>query len=199
MRTVLPYAAAVASTCIVLVVAAVSAACRLRESERSLRAKPAHWSHLFGSLTRIFSVRYGWWFSVVLLRRIALVGVISFVPYWSPFLPLSLFIVIQASAMLQHFARPYAYAMDNKCELASLYILLLNYFSSTVQGFLRGSYDNAMAIWFSILLIGNIVFVLALAGRVLMPFWKRCKHQAKILRSAVGECQFRFEQCAVVG
>jgi hypothetical protein len=82
-----------------------------------------------GALIASYRPRFFWWECVRVIRRLALVLLITFVPYHSIYLSLGFFITIQISALLQHHYRPYARIFDNRAEVASLYLLLLNYFT----------------------------------------------------------------------
>lgn len=62
-------------------------------------------------------------------------------------------------------SQPYSEWLDNRAELVSLYLLLLNYFSTMVRN-LTGS--TALVVWFWALLIVNVMFVSALAVRVVL-------------------------------
>ena len=105
--------------------------------------------------------------AMLLLRRLVLAVIIAFVPQSSDLLPLSIFAVIQCSALIQHVWQPYALAFDNYLELGSLYLLLFNFFTGVV---VNGSsqVEWIVTIWTVALLVLNVGFAvvaLMLFGR----------------------------------
>lgn len=158
-------AVALSVLCMSIALTAVFVGWRLRFIGKSFTAAPiSEWACVFIPLSQSFKSGYGWWFAVVLIRRMLLVVVLAFVPYYSVFLPLAFFAVIQLSALLQHYKSPFADRYDNVSELGSLYILLVNYFTSTVHSFI-GSNSAAISIWFALLLLVNVAFILLLSVR----------------------------------
>jgi len=90
------------------------------------------WS-LVSELLKPYMPRLWYWEQILLLRRLALVATITLVPSQSLYLPLILFAIVQLSALLQMWARPYRSTWLNRAELISLYLLLLNYISALVN------------------------------------------------------------------
>jgi len=124
-----------------------------------------------------------WYYEQVLLaRRLLLACVVSVVPVGSLYVPLLLLSLIQLSALLQHWARPFRSEWLNRAELASLYLLLLNYIAAVVlqSGMASGGTGSAGsesgngtgtggwaadgAGWLGVLLALNLAFLLALIG-----------------------------------
>ena len=70
-----------------------------------------------------------WWLLVLLLRRLLLATTIAIVPYYSALLPLLIVLLLQLSAVAQQFVRPFVQYSSNLVELASLYLLLVSYFT----------------------------------------------------------------------
>jgi hypothetical protein len=84
--------------------------------------------------------------------------VVAVVPYYSFYLPLAFFAVLQVSALLQQLARPFIDDGDNRAELTSLYLLLFSYFSGLVLGFLPDELSSA-DVWSGALLVAHTSFM----------------------------------------
>ncbi len=124
---------------------------------------------VLSGFTSTYQERVRWWEMVVLVRRLALIAVVALVPYYSQFLPASLFVVIQVSALAQHVYHPYRESFDNRAELASLYLLLGSYVAGFINAVLgsAGVADPSM-----VLLVLNLVFVAVMllrVGRGMLP------------------------------
>jgi hypothetical protein len=101
------------------------------------------------------------------MRRLLLAAVICLVPATSLYLPMLLLTLIQLSALAQHWAQPYRSKWMNKAELASLYLLLLNFASAlVVQAAVTAGTANADSdfVWAILLFILNLAFMMALLG-----------------------------------
>jgi len=127
-----------------------------------------------------------WYYEQVLLaRRLLLACVVSVVPSGSLYVPLLLLSLIQLAALLQHWAKPFRSEWLNRAELASLYLLLLNYIAAVVlqsgmvsggtgggggrdsvssTGTGGGGWAADGAGWLGVLLALNLAFLLALIG-----------------------------------
>jgi hypothetical protein len=93
------------------------------------------------------------------------VGCVTIIPTSSLYLPLVLFAVMQMSALLQMWARPYRSIWLNRAELASLYLLLLNYISALVgqsATAVRGAVPGSDTTWVLALFLANLLFMLVL-------------------------------------
>lgn len=168
-QSILPAGLAASVLCLLIAASATWAAAEIRRLHMQQHL-PKRVSRVLRPLVGSFRPEHAWWFSVIMWRRLLLAVAMSFVPYYSAFLPLSLFFIVQTSALVQHIARPFAKRFDNRAELASLYFLLVNYFSSILRTAV--SYDSAAATsmdgWFDTLLGANISFVILLAVRVVV-------------------------------
>jgi len=115
------------------------------------------------------------WEQVVLLRRIALLVVVAVVPAYSVSLPLLLFTLIQLSTLLQHSAMPWTSVWDSRAELASLYLLLINYITALVMhessssggarsGAATPVNDDGLSLnaWAFFLLVINVAYIILL-------------------------------------
>lgn len=138
------------------------------------------WFDAFQPLTVVYVPERSWWFVIMALRRFLLVVVVAFTPYDSPVLPLLLFAVIQGSAVLQHRWQPYGSPTDNIAELLSLYLLLINYFSSSVADLEVWVFNREeLVAWFDVLLFLNITFVVLLGLRLTFELFVRCSVKCK--------------------
>jgi hypothetical protein len=102
---------------------------------------------------------------ILLVRRLLLAACICIIPASSLYLPMLLLALIQLSALLQHWAQPYRHKLMNKAELASLYLLLLNYSTAlVVQSAMTAGTANADSdrVWAIFMFLANLAFVLAL-------------------------------------
>ena len=116
-----------------------------------------------------------------MVRRLALVACVTLIPSSSLYLPISLFALIQASALVQHVSAPYESPWLNRGELASLYLLLMNYITAlvlheTIAGAGAGgagpnakdasgaSDEVQLNVWTVALLSANLAFIVILAG-----------------------------------
>jgi hypothetical protein len=163
--------------------AAAAAASASASSSASAAAASASahsaWS-LCGLLLSPFSPRLWYWEQALLLRRLLLVGAVAAIPAHSLYLPLALLSLVQLAALLQHWARPYAHSWLNRAELASLYLLQINYITALVlqsagagagagaagaaaDGVSGGGGQGAAA-WTALLLVANLLFLLALVA-----------------------------------
>jgi hypothetical protein len=132
-----------------------------------------------------------WYYEQILLgRRLALVACVSLIPADSLYLPLMLFTLIQLSALLQHRMQPYASVWMNRGELASLYLLLLNYITALVLhqsapssgGIGGGNVDrsgggHSLDGWTVALFLLNLLFLLVLIAGLFVSL------QSKLLRA----------------
>jgi hypothetical protein len=172
-----------------------------------------------GALIAAYRPRFFWWECVRVLRRLALVLLIAFVPYHSIYLSLGFFITIQLSALLQHHYRPYARVFDNRAEVASLYLLLLNFFtglmvaqresslgdeangsggSSTVKfDEITDEQTRTDGQYFIVLLTFiNVAFIGILIIKLLAPYADNCKKRMVESRQQGGCCTRRgFAAC----
>lgn len=110
--------------------------------------------------------RYWYYEQVLLLRRLALVTCVALIPSDSLYLPISLFALIQISAFIHHHTQAYAAVWLNRGELASLYLLLLNYITALVMhqtstGSVNG---HTLDAWTIMLFLLNLIFILALVA-----------------------------------
>lgn len=64
--------------------------------------------------------------------------------------------------------QPYSDSLDNRAELVSLYVLLVNYFSSIARSVAGNPNESGLIFWFWLLLVANVIFVVVLGGRVLL-------------------------------
>ena len=122
---------------------------------------------LCSDLLRPYSRQYWYWEQVLLVRRLLLVAAVTVIPSASLYLPLSLFSLVQLSALLQHRVRPYRHSLLNSAELASLYLLLLNYLTALLlQGDAAssGGFAASASSWAALLFVINLLFLLALIG-----------------------------------
>ena len=78
------------------------------------------------------SSRRWYWEQILLARHLQLVAAVNIIPASSPYVPLTLFVLIQLSALLQHWSHPFGTPVRNFAELASLYLLLINSLSSII-------------------------------------------------------------------
>jgi len=119
-------------------------------------------------LLQPFKPRWWYWEQVLLARRLTLCLLVAVIPSDSVFLPLCLLLLFEFSALLQHYAQPYRHAALNAAELASLYLLLLNYLSSVVfqTAFSVGSggFGQSEDVWAALLFAANLIFLLGLLG-----------------------------------
>jgi hypothetical protein len=122
---------------------------------------------LCSDLLRPYSRQYWYWEQVLLVRRLLLVAAVTVIPSASLYLPLALFSLVQLSALLQHRVRPYRHSLLNSAELASLYLLLLNYLTALLlQGDAAssGGFASSASSWAALLFVINLFFLLALIG-----------------------------------
>jgi len=126
---------------------------------------------LCSDLLRPYSRRFWYWEQVLLLRRLALVACVCILPPDSMFLPVCLFSIIQLSTLLQHWAKPYLHPLLNWAELASLYILLLNYISALVLQLVvvnsPAGLSHSANVWAAFLFLLNFLFLLVLLAALL--------------------------------
>lgn len=168
---VMPTAVAGVVYCLFVLLVAAALAWLLYSSHANHNPNTSEpsWVQSVRPLITFFRPAYSWWFLVVLLRRLTLVLILAFLPYFSLYLPLALFAVIQASALLQQYVQPFARPMDNKAELASLYILQTNYLTSLLRSF---SIDTdalaALDEWLIVLLAVNAAFGLVLSFIIIL-------------------------------
>jgi hypothetical protein len=111
-----------------------------------------------------YSPRYWYWDQVLLVRRLALVAAVSLIPADSLYLPLALFSLVQLAALIQHWSHPFAHSTLNVGELASLYLLLLNYISALIlqTGVSEGGFQATANGWALMLFALNAMFILTL-------------------------------------
>jgi Leucine-rich repeat (LRR) protein len=140
---------------------------------------------LLGQLVTPYRPQFWLWEVAVLARRLGLVIVLAVVPAYSVYLPLVLFSLIQLSALAQHLVAPYVSVWNQRAELASLYLLLVTYFTALVLSASGGGDGTAAAgngntkglsinAWAVLLLLANIAFIFALA----LSFSLRLRHRA---------------------
>jgi hypothetical protein len=136
------------------------------------------WS-LSGGLLSPFAPRLWYWEQILLLRRLSLAAAVALIPAHSIYLPLALLALVQMAALLQHWARPFTHKMLNSAELASLYLLLINYISALVLQAGGGAGDSGAGSvgqsapgWTALLLAANLLFILALVA-ALFAFARR--------------------------
>jgi hypothetical protein len=119
-------------------------------------------------LLQPFKPQWWWWEQLLLARRLTLCAIVAIIPGDSVFLPLCLVLLFEFSALVQHYAQPYRHTALNVAELASLYLLLLNYISSVVFATAfsvgTGGFGTSEDVWASLLFAANLVFLLALLG-----------------------------------
>lgn len=133
---------------------------------------------LCAELLTPFHTRFWYWEQVLLVRRFLLVACVAIIPSTSLYLPISLFALIQLSALAQHLASPYVSAGLNRGELVSLYLLLLNYITALVLHeeltvATSAQPENELNVWTVGLLIANLVFILVLIGGLFSTLQKR--------------------------
>ena len=118
-------------------------------------------------LMKPYHSQYWWWEQVLLIRRLLLVACVCMIPSYSFYLPIALFGLIQFSALAQHMSQPYRSVWLNRGELCSLYLLLMNYFTTLVlhnSGLIGDDASGEFNGWAAFLLIANIGFILLLLG-----------------------------------
>jgi hypothetical protein len=106
-----------------------------------------------------------WWFfeQVLLLRRLLLVACVSFVSSSSIYLPLILLGLIQLAVLIQHASQPYKSVWMNRGELASLWLLQLNYIAAVISSS-SNSEQGSGSVWFVLLFLANLCFLLVLVA-----------------------------------
>ena len=102
----------------------------------------------------------------LLVRRLLLVAAVTMIPASSLYLPLTLFAIIQLSALQQHWSAPYAHPLLNAGELASLYLLLISYISAIIlqTGLVDGGFHQTAEAWAVLLMVINIAFLCILVA-----------------------------------
>ncbi len=103
---------------------------------------------------------------MLLLRRLLVLVNVTVVPFFTPYQSLMYVATLQLSALAQHRYVPFRSAVDNGCELASLYLHSLNFLTALLQSVSRS--PLTLQPLFVSLLAGNILFVAFVAGRVLL-------------------------------
>jgi hypothetical protein len=138
--------------------------------------------------------RSHWYYEQILIgRRLALVACVTLIPADPLYLPLMLFTLIQVSALIQHRMKPYASRWMNRAELASRYLLLLNYItalilhqSSSSSG--GGGDDEGRSggvdVWTVILFLANL---LVLIGGLFVSVQSKLLGMVAIVRRRVVE------------
>ena len=113
-----------------------------------------------------YSPRFWYFEQLLLMRRWMLVAAVTIIPATSLYLPLVLFSIIQLSALHQHWSHPYAHPLLNVGELASLYLLLLNYISALIlqTGLVEGGFHATADGWAAALFVVNLAFLLLLVA-----------------------------------
>jgi hypothetical protein len=113
-----------------------------------------------------YSPRFWYWDQVLLARRLLLVAAVTTIPSNSLYLPLALFSIIQLATLLQHASHPLIHSSLNYGELASLYLLLLNYISALIlqTGLSDDSFHATANGWALLLFALNGAFLVMLLG-----------------------------------
>ena len=120
-----------------------------------------------------------YWELINVLRRVLLAALLAVVPFTHPeYSVLLVLAALQLSLILQHAYAPFHSKLENRLELASLYVLLISFVGAYVaqQGGLTGSFDptgllyamiiiNAFTIGL-VLLVGSVFVVMAMGKAV---------------------------------
>lgn len=131
-----------------------------------LRDQPETLFTVTGSIIGVYREQYLYFEACLLGRRLLLVLSVGLIPYFSAYLPLAFFIIIQGSALLLHRTHPYLRPFDNHAELASMYILLLNYFTGIILNFLGDATTATLLPFLVLLLMINAAFILVMLWRI---------------------------------
>jgi hypothetical protein len=134
-------------------------------AESGFSSRGLHAWTVSSELLKPYKLRLWFWEQVLLLRRLLLVATVTLVQQHSVYLPLLLLAIVQLSALLQHYSRPYRSSWLNLGELWSLYMLLVTYSSAVVEssaGSSRSSVTGGDEVWQIILFLANLLFLLVL-------------------------------------
>lgn len=85
-----------------------------------------------------------WWEAVNVVRRVILAALLAIVPFTRPEVAVLLVLgVLQLCIILQHAFHPFHTKLENRLELASLYVLLISFVGAYVaqQGGVTGRFD----------------------------------------------------------
>lgn len=137
-----------------------------KHTSASASAFSQWYSSALPPLVGIFAHNKSWWFGIILMRRIILAAVVAFVPYFSVFLLLAVFGVLQLSALLQQFLRPFAEDLSNRAEISSLYVLLGSYFSMAILGLAKqtSTFVNVLVLITNVLFVFGVLFLIVRRG-----------------------------------
>jgi hypothetical protein len=127
-------------------------------SDSSLRS----WS-VVSDMLKPYSARLWFFEQALLIRRLLLVACVSFVSSSSIYLPLLLLALIQIASIIQHTSQPYISKWMNRGELASLWLLQLNYIAAVISSSSNEGQGSGSG-WFVLLFIANICFLLMLVA-----------------------------------
>jgi hypothetical protein len=124
-----------------------------------------------GFLYASYQPRCFYWETVNITRRAVLALVLAFVPFNSPQVSvLVVLAVLQICIVLQQTYAPFVTKLENRLELASLYVLLISFIGAFVaqQGELTGTFDPSGLLLVMVLM--NAVFAIVLLLVVVLVF-----------------------------
>eukprot|EP00698_Gefionella_okellyi_P013517 TRINITY_DN3707_c0_g1_i1.p1 TRINITY_DN3707_c0_g1~~TRINITY_DN3707_c0_g1_i1.p1 ORF type:complete len:716 (+),score=169.37 TRINITY_DN3707_c0_g1_i1:918-3065(+) len=95
---------------------------------------------MLGFVSGCYGPKYFWWEGLILVRRVLLALSVVVMPFEDPSLvALAVMVVLQVAILLQHLATPYRTRIENRLELASLYVLYVSFITAFVM---RAGVDN---------------------------------------------------------
>ncbi|KXZ55163.1 hypothetical protein GPECTOR_3g310 [Gonium pectorale] len=121
-----------------------------------------------------FKKDYVWWESVVMLRKLAIAAIVTFVDgSTSAGVQLLLVVCIIAMAMGVHLmSMPYEHTYTNNLELTSLATLLFTLYFSLYFSFSGSITDGGRVAISIIILVINICMVLVFIGYIVQAYWQ---------------------------